>query len=333
MPKRTVDLGSRAPLLDIVSYGRRGPGRRDNITPAQRDHIERTVRRTPEVMIKVSGGGRSLKAVKDHIEYIDREGNLDLETDEGERLNGDDAAKRLIEDWDLDLDVHRRQATVAVTERRKPSRLVHNLIFSMPAGTPPEKLLAAVRKFAQEEFALQHRYAMVLHTDQKHPHVHVVVKAMSEEGVRLNIRKATLRNWRQEFARHLREHGVEANATDRAVRGATTNRKADGIYRAIRRGESTHMRERIQSVHSDLLTGDIRVEPGKTKLVDTRAQVERGWRVVSDLLEHHGKHELAREVRRFVDRMPAPHTEREWILEQLQKARRPEYVGEQVRAR
>jgi hypothetical protein len=72
---------------------------------SERDHIERTVRRTPEVMIKVSGGGRSFKAVKDHIEYIDREGNLDLETDEGERLNGDEVAKRLIEDWDLDVDV------------------------------------------------------------------------------------------------------------------------------------------------------------------------------------------------------------------------------------
>lgn len=333
MPKRTVDLGARALWLDIVSYGRRGPGRSDTITPAQRDHIERTVRRTPEVMIKVSGGGRSLKAVKDHLEYIDREGNLDLETDEGERLNGDEVAKQLIKDWDLDLDVHRRQATVAVTESRKPPRLVHNLIFSMPAGTPPEKLFAAVRKFAQEEFALQHRYAMVLHTDQKHPHVHVVVKAMSEEGVRLNIRKATLRDWRQEFARHLREHGVEANATDRAVRGATTNRKADGIYRVIRRGESTHMRERIQSVHSDLLKGDIRVEPGKTKLVDTRAQVERGWRALGDLLEHQGKHEIAREVRRFVDWMPPPHTEKERIFDQLQKHRRSEYTGEKVRAR
>ena len=280
MPKRTVDLGARAPLLDIVSYGRRGPGRRDTITPAQRDHIERIVRRSPEVMIKVSGGGRSLKAVKDHIEYIDREGSLDLETDEGERLSGDEAAKRLIEDWDLDLDLHRRQATVDVTERRKPPRLVHNLIFSMPAGTPPEKLLSAVREFAQEEFALQHRYAMVPHTDQKHPHVHVVVKAMSEEGVRLNIRKATLRNWRQEFARHLRENGIEANATDRAVRGATTNRKADGIYRAIQRGDSSHMRERIQSVHSELSTGGIRVEPGNAQLLATHRAVDQGWRRV-----------------------------------------------------
>jgi len=317
VPKRTVDLGTRAPLLDIVSHGRQGPGRCNTITPAQRDHIERSLRRSPEVMIKVSGGGRSLKAVKDHIEYIDREGSLDLETDEGERLSGDEAAKRLIEDWDLDLDVHRRQATVAVTERRKPPRLVHNLIFSMPAGTPPEKLLSAVRKFAQEEFALQHRYAMVLHTDQKHPHVHVVVKAMSEEGVRLNIRKATLRNWRLEFARHLRENGIEANATDRAVRGATTNRKADGIYRAIRRGDSSHMRERIQSVHSELSTGGIRVEPGKAQLLATHREVDQGWRRVSELLGQEGRHELAAAVRRFVDSMPPAQTEKEWIARNL----------------
>jgi hypothetical protein len=36
----------------------------------------------------------------------------------------------------------------------------------MPSPTPPEKVLAAARKFAREKFALQHRHAMVLHTDQ-----------------------------------------------------------------------------------------------------------------------------------------------------------------------
>ena len=93
------------------------------------------------------------------------------------------------------------------------------MIFSMPPGTPPQKVLSAVRTLAREEFALKHRYAMVLHTDEPHPHVHVVVKALGEDGRRLNIRKETLRNWRREFARHLREEGVAANATDRASQG------------------------------------------------------------------------------------------------------------------
>ncbi len=80
---------------------------------------------------------------------------------------------------------------------------MHNLVFSMPKGTPPEKLLSATQKFAREKFALQHRYAMVLHTDQGHPHVHLVVKAVSEQGERLYIRKATLRAWREDFAQLL----------------------------------------------------------------------------------------------------------------------------------
>jgi hypothetical protein len=317
MPKRTVDFGARAPLLDIVSFGRRGPGRRDSITPGQRDQIARTVRRTPEVMIKVSGGGRSLKAIKHHVEYIGREGELELETDEGDRLKGDEVAQQLIEDWDLDLVSRRRQAAVAVTNGRKPPRLVHNIIFSMPAGTPPGKLLAAVRKFAQEEFALQHRHAMSLHTDQKHPHVHVVVKAMSEEGVRLNIRKATLRDWRQEFARHLREHGVEANATDRAFRGAVIGRKLDGIYRAISRGQSTHIRDRIESARRAIREDSIRPDTYAAQLLATRREIVSGWGAVSEDLDREGQCNLAREVRRFICQMPAPLTEKELLVKQL----------------
>ncbi len=91
-------------------------------------------------------------------------------------------------------------------------------------------MLTAVRKLATCEFALKHRYAMVLHTDNAHPHVHLVVKAMGEQGHRLNIRKAMLRDWRQQFAANLREQGVAANATERAVRGVANTRKSDGSF-------------------------------------------------------------------------------------------------------
>ena len=107
----------------------------------------------------------------------------------------------------------------------------------MPAGTSPAKLLAASRNFAREEFALKHRYLMVLHNHQQHPHVHLVVKAVGEDGGRLNIRKATLRGWRRDFAEKLRAQGVAANATERAVRGQVRPPVRDGIYRAAERGE------------------------------------------------------------------------------------------------
>lgn len=93
----------------------------------------------------------------------------------------------------------------------------------MPAPTPPEKVLAAVRTFAREKFALQHRYAMVLHTDQAHPHVHMVVKAEGEHGRRLHIDKEMLRQWREDFARMMREQGVAANASPRVARGRVSS--------------------------------------------------------------------------------------------------------------
>ena len=42
---------------------------------------------------------------------------------------------------------------------RRPAKILHNVVLSMPAGTPAEKLLAASRAFAREQFALKHRYA------------------------------------------------------------------------------------------------------------------------------------------------------------------------------
>jgi hypothetical protein len=154
---------------------------------------------------------------------------------------------------------------------------------------------------------------MVLHTDHDHPHVHLVLKATSEDGVRLNIRKATLREWRRDFAAALRMHGVAANATERAVRGAVRSHKTDGIYRAMRRGESTHYEERTLAVARELRGGQLNPGPGKDKLLGTRRDVERGWRAVSHLLEREGDTALALQVRRFVDRMLPPQTEREWI--------------------
>src|SRR5882672_1486466 len=217
---RPFRLSIEEPLLNIVSYGRGGP--RENggrLTTAQVEHIRRTVQRVPEVVVKVlSRASNDFGAAGKHLDYIGRYGELGLETDDGEQREGR-IGMTLLNEWDIDIDDARRQSALAATRGRQPSKLVHKLMFSMPPGTPPHGVLAAVRNFAREEFALKHRYAMVLHTDE--PHLHVVVKAVSEQGVRLNIRKPTLREWRREFARHLRAQGIAANATDRFVRGQT----------------------------------------------------------------------------------------------------------------
>ena len=318
MPKRLIDVGGARPLLDIASYARRGPGRRDRLSQDEIELIARTARRTPEVMVKVlSRGGQDLKAIGRHLGYLNRGGELEIETDDGQRLSGEGVEKELLEDWDLDLEEHRRKADLEPQSSRRPPKLVHKLMFSMPAGTPPDKVLAAVMSFAREEFGLKHRYAMVLHTDEPHPHVHVVVKAISQQGVRLHIRKATLREWRREFARHLRALGIAANATDRSVRGENRSPKRDGIYRAEQRGESRYARARAEAVAAELLRGNLRVEAGTAKLLETRRKVERGWWAVSDILVAEGRPELAAQVRQFATQMPPPKTGRQWIAEEL----------------
>jgi hypothetical protein len=318
MPRHLIEVGAGRGWLDIGSYARRGPGQRDRLSPAEIETITRTVHRTPEVMVKVlNRGGQNLGAVARHLDYLTRKGELEIETDEGERLKGNGAEAELLDDWDLDLDEERRTADLKPRGMRKPPKLVQKLMFSMPAGTPPLKVLTAVKNFAREEFGAKHRYAMVLHTDEPHPHVHLVVKAMGAHGKRLDIRRATLREWRREFARHLRDQGVAANATERAVRGETKPQKTDGIHRAALRGASTHYRRRADLVARELASGGVKPEPGKNRLLATRREVVRGWSEVADSLVNQGQVELALTVRRFVDRMPSPSSEKEWLAERL----------------
>ena len=71
MSRRAVRLPTDGrPFLDLLSLGRPGPSGR--FSPAQIEQIRRTVSRTPEVMVKVTGGGTKTGAVAAHLAYISR---------------------------------------------------------------------------------------------------------------------------------------------------------------------------------------------------------------------------------------------------------------------
>lgn len=301
--------------LDLVSYGRRGPGTPRQFNHGQLAQISRTVRRVPEVMVKVSGGGREAGAVQAHFAYMGRHGELEIETDDGRVLTGKGAARELVEDWDLDLSAGPYRKGRALEYHTPPKRPkdAHNIVLSMPSQTPPKKLLGAAKAFAENQFAGKHRYAMVLHTDQGHPHVHLVVKAKSEQGERLYIRKATLRAWREDFAKELRARGVAANATTRAVRGQTKSSKKTPIHRAALRGQSTFMESVARQVGNEIRIGRLAPEAGKAALLKTRAEVLRDWERTAGRLEAQGERVLAADVRKFIAAMPEPRTNREHV--------------------
>ena len=177
---------------------------------AVRARIEATVmRRAPQVMVKVTGGGRGMKAIAAHFKYISKDGRLDIEDDRDEVLRGKDDLRGLADDWRLggtpiDDVGFRREA--------------FNIMLSMPRGVDPLYVLKASREFAQAELS-DHKYVMVLHDHQANPHVHLSVRAESRHGKRLNPRKMDLSRWRQTFAEKLRGWGINAEASSRVVRG------------------------------------------------------------------------------------------------------------------
>jgi Relaxase/Mobilisation nuclease domain len=318
--------GDRDPAFDFVSYGHRGAGHPTRFSPEQIAQIARTVGRTPEVMVKVSGGGKTTGAVAAHFDYIDRHGELEIETDDGERLRGKDVAARLVEDWDLDLDAALdRWDRMERGGRVAQPKLVHNIVLSMPAGTSPSRLLAASREFTREAFALQHRYAMVLHTDQDHPHVHLVISAHRREGGRLNIRKADLRRWREQFARQLRRQGVEANATPAQLRGRLSDHQKDGVFRAAQRGESRVEWERERQAIRDMRSIPAGRSASLGRMAQTAKAVQHDWLLTGAALESQGFNRLAAKVQRFRHSLSVPRTRQEWAMPgfALSRAERP----------
>lgn len=183
-----------------------------------RAQIARTTRRSPEVMVKITnrlGAGKGMAAIRNHLTYITRNGKLELETDTGERL----IDKESIADYTNELKHHVRGRPIPDVSNRREA---FNIILSMPAGTPPDKVREAAREFLEEEFGGKHRFCFTLHTDTDKPHVHVCVQAAPvRKGKRLNPRKVDLQRWREGFAEQLRNLGIDANATPRRTRGAT----------------------------------------------------------------------------------------------------------------
>jgi hypothetical protein len=204
-----------------------------------------------------------------------------------------------------------------------------------------------VKKFAREEFAHQHRYAMALHAEEKdkhgiHPHVHLVVKAEHEYGgSRLNPRKADLQRWRERFAEHLTELGVAATATRREDRGFVKMHKKTPIYRAAHRrpkhpetsgqpatpttaaGDSVFMRRKIEAVKRELrTTGTVQDRDGYRSLMNVRAKVNERYGEAIHWLRQHGREEEARRFELMQRNLPPVRSEQQHIADTLLDKRR-----------
>ena len=181
-----------------------------------RRKLQAMVRRAPQVVVKLVRAPKGMKGISNNLTYISRDGQLDIEDQDGQVIQGKEAVADLKAEW-------RDGGTPILAD--STMRDAFHLVFSMPTQTDPLSVQRAARDFAMREFS-GFQYAMVLHTFETdpdphpspHPHVHLTVKAAGLDGIRLNPRKADLQRWREGFAEALREHGIEATTTSRVHR-------------------------------------------------------------------------------------------------------------------
>mgnify|MGYP000739341239 CR=1 FL=1 len=212
---------------DKIRFGSGGSSKSEGVrfSPgAKAKNATSVIKRAPEVMVKITGSSSGLATVKHHIDYISRNGDVELIDEQGETIKGREALKALRE--------HMKAEQIPLEGKKR--EFVH-VLFSMPPGTPEKGMRDAVLKFCGEEFA-NRRWVAALHNDTDHAHVHVCVGTRDIERAdepRLNPRKADLARWRQGFADKLRENGIDAAASERRNR-FQYQRAENGVVRQIR---------------------------------------------------------------------------------------------------
>jgi type IV secretory pathway VirD2 relaxase len=297
-----------------------------------RARLSRIVRKVPEVMVKVTGRTRGAGHLAAHLNYITRRGELEAEDRDGALMIGRGEVGELAKDWEAMADLDRRRTA------RTPTSL--SIVLSMPASTDPIALRDAGRDFAGRTFGDTHDYVFLLHTDAGHPHVHLTVRALGDQGQRLNPKKADLEAWRQAFAEALRDRGIEAEATPRRARGVT--RKAERMpVRKLRErlaasdGGMPRVTAQAYRDAAPIAAGAVTEPPTWQGAIERQqARIRALYLSQARLLAASAEPDdraLARAVARFVAEMPPVETQRQALARRLREAGIPQVEKEHGR--
>ncbi len=283
-----------------------------------RARLTRITGRAPEVMVKVTGRTRDPSHLRAHLDYISRNGELEMEDREGALITGRPAVRELADDWSA--------IAFADSRRRTSTPFSLSVVLSMPADTDAAIVRDAARAFAREVFADRFDYVFALHTDAQHPHVHLAVRALGDQGERLNPKKADLESWRQLFAQALRDRGVEAEATPRRARGITRKSERGPLRRMRQRylaGQGALARvqaEKLREAARTAVEGAGVPQVWEVSIVQRQRTIRSLYLAQAQLLgasSDLADRRLGEALAAFVRKMPSPDTERLWLSRQL----------------
>lgn len=195
-----------------VSLSSGGSGKSSkNSTQFLKERLKGIVEKHPQVMVKITGGNHTKPQMKAHMDYISRNGNVEVETENGEIISGKLSQDEINERWGDD--------DLLNEEGASKFKQNYHIVFSMPEGTDRTAFSVATKETIHKLFGENHQFFMAQHDDTDKPHIHVCVKAIGFDGKRLSTHKADLQEWREVYAETLREYGIQAEATKRVVRG------------------------------------------------------------------------------------------------------------------
>jgi hypothetical protein len=276
------------------------------------------VTRAPEAVVVKNGRPRDVTALRAHLRYIARDGEVELQDHDGADVGGAEALRELASDW---------AAGARANDPTHPNTtLACSMVFSAPQGADPEAAAAASRAVAKELFSGRFDYVSAFHTDTLHPHLHVAVRALGFDGVRLNPSMREGMAWREAFAIALCDHGIEAVASRCSERGVTPRREPIGL----RKLREQHAQGQGQLAEVDraayLAAGRLAfLEPtdttdGERRLRERHEAVCAAYLAEAERLRvSHDPADrvLARKVEAFVTTMPEPLSRRQKIAQEL----------------
>lgn len=271
--------------------------------------VARIVRKTPEVMVKITGRTRGLQHLRQHLDYITRNGEVPANGADQSVVWGRDAVRELANTW-------WSQRAVVPGSRRRDSVETVNFMLSMPKGTDRDKFGEAAAAFAAKTFGGKFEYLIADHRDTDHTHVHLTVRARGKDGQRLNPRKEELAMWREWMAHELRARGIEAEATPRRARGVVQKAKNQAIKHLDLRKASRVQRAKVIEAVRQVSEGVDKQElPWESATRIKQVEIRQAWGRLAEQFEQQGAdgQRFAEEIRRFVADMPPVRTEREQI--------------------
>lgn len=170
--------------------------------------------------MKNTGQQATAQHVAANLAYIgrierDADQHVELEDERGEIIQGRDAIRQIAREWEE----HNEKG-----DDRRKGAVSRSMVLSSPPGSDPQSVLKAAREWGHKELG-DRRWVMALHTDTRHPHVHITYAIRDNNLQRSYPKLDVLQKQRESWARELRAVGIEVIATSRKSRGVVKEKE------------------------------------------------------------------------------------------------------------